>query len=376
LTRALGSFELAEDAVQDALVKAAQRWPVDGIPEQPGAWLTTVARNAAVDRIRREAVGRRKLAQLDASVPPVAEDRLRLIFACCHPALAREAQLGLTLRAVCGFTNAQIAAALLVGEAAIAQRLARAKRKLAEGGIAFRLPAESETDERLREVLAVLYLMFNEGYLSSTSRFPERRDFADDAAWLAALVTKLYPRNAEALGLLALMRLHQARRPARFAGDGSLILLADQDRSLWDRGLIREGTARVEEAARLREPGAYQLQAAIVACHAEAERFADTDWPQILALYDLLLGHDASPVVRLNRAIALWQVAGPAVALDEVEALEPLLAGYHLFHATRGRLLIEIGERELASAAELKAERLTSNPAEQALLRRRLQEVH
>jgi predicted RNA polymerase sigma factor len=276
---------------------------------------------------------------------------------------------------VCGFTNAQIAAALVATEAAVTRRLARAKRKIAEGGIPFRVPDEAHIDERLHEVLVVLYLMFNEGYLTSAGSTADRRDLADDAAWLTALMTRLYPRNAEALGLLALMRFHQARRSARFHEDGTLVLLADQDRAKWSQELIEEGVRLLQSAAALKEPGSYQLQAAILACHCEAPSVEKTDWPQIVALYDLLLSHDPSPVIRLNRAIALWQLSGPKAALDEVNSLEKELGGYHLFHATRGRLLVELGSRDLAVAAELKAQQLTANPAEQALLRRRLEVV-
>lgn len=372
LTRVLGSFDVAEDAVQEALLRAAVRWPRDGVPRAPGAWLTTVARNAALDRLRRERVGQEKIAALERLEQPLATDRLQLIFACCHPAVAHEAQLGLTLRAVCGFTNAQIAAALVTTESAVAQRLARAKRKIATNRIAFRLPDENQIDERLHEVLVVLYLMFNEGYLSSTDTAAERRDLCDDAVWLASLMTTLYPRHAETLGLLALMRLHQARRESRFTAEGALVLLAQQDRTRWDAHEIGEAIRLLEAAAELREPGSYQIQAAILACHCEAPSIGETDWPQIVALYDLLLQHDPSPVIRLNRAIALWQLAGPWAALEAMNNLETELAGYHLFHAARGQLLVELGERDLAYAAQLKAQQLTENAAEQALIRRRL----
>ncbi|HYY78258.1 MAG TPA: sigma-70 family RNA polymerase sigma factor [Actinomycetes bacterium] len=373
LTRALGNFDVAEESVQDALLAALERWPREGIPQRPGAWLATVARNRAVDRLRRDARYRDKLARLERQPPSLrADDRLRLIFTCCHPALSRQAQLALTLRAVCGFTTAQVAHALVASEAAVAQRLARARRKIVAAAIPYRIPADDELDERLTQVLAVVYLLFNEGYLTSGGRQPARRDLAEEAAWLAAQLATLYPRQPEALGLLALMRLHLARADARFGPVGELVLLADQDRGRWDRPMIAEAVATLERAARLGRPGPYQLQAAIVACHAEAPTWAATDWPQILALYDLLLGLTPSPVVRLNRAVALQHVAGPQAALDEVEALAPTLDGYHLFHAIRGELLVELGRREQARAAELRALALTGNRAEQSLLRRRL----
>ena len=373
LTRLLGDFGVAEESVQDALLAALEHWPRQGIPRRPGAWLAKVARNRAVDRMRRDARYRDKLAQLEFEPPFLHEDdRLRLIFTCCHPALSRQAQLALTLRAVCGFTTAQIAHAFVASEAAVAQRLARARRKIVTAGIPYRIPVDDELDERLGQVLAVLYLMFNEGYLASDGRQPTRRDLAEEAAWLAALLTGLYPRQPEALGLLALMRLQLARADARFDRHGGLILLAQQDRGRWDRGMIAEAVAIIERAAKLGRPGPYQLQAAIVACHTEAATWEATDWPQILALYDLLLALAPSPVVALNRAVALRYVAGARVALDEIEALAPRLDGYHLFHAIRGELLVELGRREQARAAELRALALTGNRAERSLLRQRL----
>jgi RNA polymerase sigma-70 factor (ECF subfamily) len=271
LTRTLGNFDVAEESVQDALLTALERWPREGIPQRLGAWLATVARNRAVDRLRRDARYRDKLAQLQGWQPsPQADDRLRLMFTCCHPALSRQAQLALTLRAVCGFTTAQIAHALVASEAAIAQRLARARRKIVTAAIPYRIPGDEELDERLAQVLAVLYLLFNEGYLASGGRQPARRDLAEDAAWLAAQLATLYPRQPEALGLLALMRLHLARADARFDPHGELVLLSHQDRSRWDRAVITEAVATLERAARLGRPGPYQLQAAIVACHTEA----------------------------------------------------------------------------------------------------------
>jgi RNA polymerase sigma-70 factor (ECF subfamily) len=296
------------------------------------------------------------------------------MFTCCHPALSRSAQVALTLRAVCGLTTGEIAHAFLASEAAVAQRIVRARRKIGAAGIPFRLPDDDELAERLGEVLAVLYLMFTEGYLTSGGPAATRRDLAEDAAWLAALVVRLLPGEPEPLGLLALMRLHLARGAARYTADGQLILLADQDRALWDQALIADGVALIEQAAALQRPGPYQVEAAIAACHAEAPAWAATDWPQILLLYDLLLDLRPSPVVRLNRAVALRQVAGPEAALDEVNALGDALDHYHLFHAIRGELLLDLGRREQARAADLRALALTHNHAEQTLLTRRLLE--
>jgi RNA polymerase sigma factor (sigma-70 family) len=372
LLRILGNFEIAEEMVQDALLVALERWPVEGIPERPGAWLLTVARRRAIDQLRRDARYRDKLAQLEHAVVHEPDDRLRLMFTCCHPALSRESQVILTLRAVCGFTTAQIAHAFLASEVAVARRLVRARQKIVQAGIPYRVPRDEDLDERLSEVLTVLYLLFNEGYLTSTGSAATRRDLAEDAAWLCAFLTRLYPREPEALGLLALMRLHLARADARFDATGSLILLAHQDRTLWDRRMITEAGALLEQAAALGRPGPYQIQAALVACHAEAESWQVTDWLQILALYDLLLGMAPSPVIRLNRAVALRYVAGPEAALAEVEALAQDLEGYHLFHAIRGAFLLEIGQREQARAAELRALALTGNQAEQSLLHQRL----
>ena len=377
LLRILGDFDVAEEIVQDALLVALERWPVEGIPERPGAWLLTVARHRALNQLSRDARYRAKLeqmGQMGQSILREPDDRLRLMFTCCHPALSRSAQVGLTLRAVCGFTTAEIAHAFLASEAAVAQRLVRARRKIVAANIPYRMPTGDELDERLGEVLAVLYLMFNEGYLSSSGVTPTRRDLAEDAAWLTVLVTRFLPGEPEPLGLLALMRLHLARAEARFTGAGELILLPKQDRSLWDGSMIAEGIALIEQAAALRRPGPYQVEAAIVACHAEAESWDTTDWRQIVVLYDLLLSMRPSPVVRLNRAVALRQVAGPEVALAEVNALSQELDHYHLFHAIRGELLLELSHREQARASALRALELTQNRAEQSLLARRLLE--
>jgi len=374
LVRILGDFDVAEEIVQDALLVALERWPVDGIPERPGAWLLTVARRRALNQLSRDARYREKLAQLEQPILQEPDDRVRLMFTCCHPALSRAAQVALTLRAVCGFTTSEIAHAFLVSEAAVAQRIVRARRKIVAAHIPYRMPSDDEMGERLREVLAVLYLMFNEGYLASSGATPTRRDLAEDAAWLTALVARHMPEEPEPLGLLALMRLHLARTEARFTDAGELVLLQDQDRSRWKRPMITEGIALIEQAAALGRPGPYQVEAAIIACHAEAESWAATDWRQIVLLYDLLLLMTPTPVVRLNRAVAVRQVEGPETALVEVNALARDLEHYHLFHAIRGELLLELSEREQARASALRALELTQNRAEQSLLARRLLE--
>ncbi|HEY7414437.1 MAG TPA: DUF6596 domain-containing protein [Ktedonobacteraceae bacterium] len=374
LVRILGDFAIAEEIVQDALVVALEHWPVEGIPNNPGAWLMTVAKRRALNQLSRDATYRAKLALLAQPVSHEPDDRLRLMFICCHPALSRAAQVALTLRAVCGFTTAEIAHAFLTSEATVAQRLVRARRKIVATNIPYRLPSDEELEARLSEVLAVLYLMFNEGYLASSGPTPARRDLAEDAAWLAALMARLLPGEPEPLGLLALMRLHLARSEARFTPAGDLVLLRDQDRSHWDRAMIREAVALIEQAAAARRLGPYQIEAAIAACHAEAESWAATDWRQIVVLYDLLLRMTPSPVIQLNRAVALWQVEGPEAALAEVNALASSLEHYHLFHATRAELLLDLSHREQARAAALRALELTQNCAEQALLTRRVLE--
>ena len=378
LLRQMGDFDLAEELVQDAIVEALEHWPRDGLPERPGAWLMATARRKAIDRARREARGRDKLALLMASEPAAGtgyepEDRLRLIFTCCHPALARDAQVALTLRAVAGLTTAQIARAFLVAEPTVAQRIVRAKRKIVEARIPYRVPEGAQLRERLDEVLAVLYLMFNEGYLSSGPDAPERRDLARDAEWLAGLLVRLLPGEPEPLGLLALMRLHLARADTRFDAAGELVLLEDQDRSRWDREAIEAAGRLIQRAAAMRRPGAYQLQAAIAAVHAESPSWQETDWRQIGGLYELLLGVLDTPVVRLNRAIAVRWVAGPEAALAELDAIAADLDGYHLLHATRAVMLRALGREAEAVAEDRRALALTSNPAERALIAKRLQ---
>lgn len=370
LVRVTGDFATAEDLVQDAVVAALQRWPTDGIPDRPEAWLFTVARNRALDRLRREENHRSKLAQLRWPIQPEPDERLRLIFTCCHPALPRAAQVALTLRVVCGLTTAQIARAFVVPVATVAQRITRAKRKIDDAAIPYRIPSADELDARLSEVLAVIYLLLNEGYLSTTET--ASRDLVDDSEWLASLLYTLMPTEPEVAGLLALIRLHRARADARFDPDGALVLLEHQDRSAWDHQLIAGATQLLVRAAGFRRPGPYQLQAAIVACHAEAKQWADTDWEQIVVLYDMLLHLAPSPTTRLHRAIALRYVRGAHAALAELAELASDLDRYHLFHATRAELLRAIGDPDTARAADRRALDLTSNPAEQALLRQRI----
>jgi RNA polymerase sigma factor (sigma-70 family) len=377
MLRILGNFDIAEEVVQDSLVAALEKWPEQGIPDNAGAWLMTTARRRAIDILRRDRRYAEKLALLERSTLPgdplvEADDRLRLIFICCHPALAQEAQVALTLRAVAGFTTQEIAAAFLVAEPTMAQRIVRAKRKIVAANIPYRVPEGPELPARLDAVLSVLYLMFNEGYLSHGAAVAARRDLAEDALWLASLVDGLLPNQAEVLGLMALMRLHLARSKARFDQAGEMVLLPDQDRSLWDRDAIADGVRTLEAAALLRRPGPYQLQAAIAAVHAEAPTWERTDWEQIVLLYDRLLRMAESPVVRLNRAVALSHVAGAEAALGEVNDLAMALDDYHLLHATRAELLDQLGEKTLAREARLRALALCQNPAERALLARRL----
>jgi RNA polymerase sigma factor (sigma-70 family) len=353
LVRLLGDFALAEETVQDAIVMALERWPVEGVPDRPGAWLVTVAKHRALDVLRRQGRFREKLAEVDWNTAQEPDDRLRLLFTCCHPALACEAQVALTLRAVCGLTAAQIARAFLTSEATVAKRIVRARRKIVEAGIPYRIPRPEDLDGHLSQVLNVLYLTFNEGYLASDGDAAERRDLAEDAAWLTGMLASLLPGQAEVLGLQALMRLHLARAGARFDASGEIVLLRDQDRTRWDRRQIAAGLALLKQAAALHKPGPYQIQAAIVACHAGAASWEATDWPQVVALYDLLDRLAPSPIVRLNRAIALAQLAGPAAGLSELEPLAEALQGYAPYHAAR-------------------ALALTGNPAEQTLLCRRL----
>jgi RNA polymerase sigma factor (sigma-70 family) len=376
LVKRLGDFDLAEECVQDALVAALEHWPRSGIPDNPGAWLMTTAHRKGIDRLRRETRYREKVAQLEetpmthaASLP---DERLELIFTCCHPALAREAQLALTLRSVAGLTTAEIARAFLQAEGTVAQRLVRAKRKIVDAKIPFRVPEAHELPDRLEEVLAVLYLMFNEGYLATGSRGVADRDLATEAEWLTGLLAQLMPDEPEVLGLLALMRFNLARADARFDENGDIVLLRDQDRSKWDRAKIEATFGLVGRYVRMRRPGPYQLQAVIAGAHADAKSWETTRWNEIVRSYDVLLGFSDTPVVRLNRAIAVWHVEGPATALAEVDDLAGELEQYHLFHATRGELLRALGRPDDARAADERALELTDNPGERALLERRL----
>jgi RNA polymerase sigma factor (sigma-70 family) len=372
LVHLVGDFSAAEDLVQDAIEAALTHWPVEGIPDRPDAWLYTVARRRGLDVLRRDSRHRTKLALVPWPAQPKPDDRLRLIFTCCHPALPRTAQVALTLRVVCGLTTAQIAKAFLVPESTVAQRISRAKRKISDAGIPYRIPAADELGDRLAEVLTVIYLLFNEGYLSTGSQQAQFRDLVDDAEFLATMLHQLMPTEPEVAGLLALIRLHRARAAARFDPDGGIIQLQCQDRSRWDRQAIADAARLIARAAAAKRPGPYQLQAAIAACHAEAERWEDTDWTQIVVLYDMLLHVAPSPVIRLHRAIALRYVAGPAAALSEVDALGEALDDYHLFHAARAELLRDLGRADQARAADQQALTLTANPAEQSLLRQRL----
>lgn len=382
LIRFLGDIALAEEAVQDAFAVAILKWPDAGLPPNPGAWITTTARNRAIDQLRREASRNDRHTQAallhDAGVAheevgPVSDDRLRLIFTCCHPALAQGAQVGLTLRLLGGLETPEIARAFLVPEATMAQRLVRAKRKIKDAGIPYRVPTEAELPDRLLPVLGVVYLIYNEGYAATSGDSLIRDDLCAEAIRLARLLVDLMPDEPEVIGLLALLLLTQSRQSARTAVDGSMVLLPDQDRSLWDRSLIGEGHALVRRCLQRGAPGPYQIQAAINAVHTEAAISADTDWHQILALYDQQQAIKPTPVVALNRAVALAEVNGPAAALDAIDGLD--LDSYYLFHAVRADLLRRLGRAADAAEAYRVALDLTTNPAERVFLTRRFNEI-
>ncbi|TWJ24306.1 RNA polymerase sigma factor [Micromonospora endolithica] len=384
LTRRFGDLDVAEDATAEAFVAATERWPLEGVPPNPGGWLATTATRKAIDQLRRESQrdAKHQAARIvyDGTpaepTGPVGDDRLRLVFTCCHPALAAEARVALTLRLLGGLTVAEIARAYLVRETAMARRITRAKAKIKAAHIPYRVPSADDIRERLPGVLAVVYLVFNEGYLAGEGADPLRVDLSDEAIRLGRLLRTLLPDDGEVAGLLALMLLTDARRAARVSRTGELVTLDEQDRGAWDRTLIAEGNALVRErvaavAAGGEPPGRYQLQAAINTVHTDAPSARDTDWSTIVALYGRLVLLDPSPIVRLNRAVAVAEVDGPGVGLAEVERLAEALDGYHAFHAARADLLRRLGRSGESRAAYDRAIGLAGNPAERAYLTRR-----
>jgi RNA polymerase sigma-70 factor (ECF subfamily) len=386
LIRTTGDWDLAEESAQEAVTRALERWPRDGIPRRPGAWLTTTARNHALNRLHRTATEAAKLREVAAMAHPadgedadpsgILDDRLRLIFTCCHPALPLEGRVALTLRTLAGLTTSQIARAFLVSEPTMAQRLVRTKRKIREAGIPFRVPPAHLLPERIAAVLGVLYLLFNEGYSATAGADQVRQDLCDEAIYLARTMARLMPDEPEVLGLLALMLLQHSRRAARVDDAGELVSLEDQDRDRWDRKAIAEGAAVLDTALRQGAPGRYQIQAAIAACHATAPTAEATDWPQVAALYDQLQQIAPTAVVQLNRAVAIAMAEGPAAGLALIADLEESgqLAGYHLLPATRADLLRRLGRHREAAASYREALQLAGTDAERRYLTRRLDE--
>jgi RNA polymerase sigma-70 factor, ECF subfamily len=391
LIRVTGDWDLAEECAQDAFAMALQRWPADGIPRRPGAWLTTAARNRAIDVLRRRTVGAAKLREVAALEPPesgspyqpetdhsgVPDDRLRLMFTCCHPALSLEARVALTLRTLAGLTTAEIARAFLASEATMAKRLVRAKQKIQNAGIPYRVPPAHLLPERLLGVLGVLYLLFNEGYSATSGADLIRQNLSAEAIRLGRVLARLTPAEPETAGLLALMLMHDARRAARLDPAGDLVTLEDQDRGLWDAAEIGEGVSVLEAALGQGRPGPYQVQAAIAACHVTAARAADTDWAEIARLYGQLARFLPTPVVELNRAVAVGMADGPQAGLNLVAGLEEAgqLAGYYLLPATKADLYRRLGRADEAAACYREALELASTDAERRYLSRRLAET-